>query len=107
RVVALGDTAGHLQVHTLMVERLFGDQFADEGLPLRVAVRVGKPDAVEAALQAPEVMGQTKRLAMINRHKLVDTVAVNKAAIEDRDLRVFEWQELAVEIDDHGELPVG
>ena len=87
-MVALGDAARDLEVDALVVERLPRDQVADERLPLRVGVRIGEADAVEAALQAREMLRQPERLAAVHGHQLVDAVAVDEAAVEHRDLRV-------------------
>ena len=39
-------------------------------------------------------------LAPVDRHDFVDAVAVDEAAVEHRDLRIGERQELAVQVDD-------
>ena len=99
-MVALGHAARDLEVDALVVERLPRDEVADDRLPLRVGVRIREADAVEAALQARQVMRQAERLAAVDGHELVHAVAVDEAAVEHRDVRVGERQELAVEVDD-------
>ena len=55
-VVALGRAASDLQVDALIIEGLPCDQVVNDRLPLRVAVRIGEPDSVEAALQARQML---------------------------------------------------
>src|SRR5262249_25502495 len=69
-------------------------------LPLRIRMRVRHPDAVEASLQAREMMREAERLAAIHRNELVHAVAVDEAAVEHRDVRLRDRQGLAVEVDD-------
>ena len=45
--------------------------------------------------------GQAIRLAAIDRNKLVDTIAVDEAAVENRYLGVLERKELPIEVDGH------
>ena len=58
RVVALRDAARDLEVDALVVERLPRDELADDRRPLRLGVRIGEADAVEAVLQPREVLRQ-------------------------------------------------
>jgi hypothetical protein len=44
------------------------------------------------------VSAKTKRLARIDRDHLVNAVAENESSIEHRNDRVFDWHELAVQI---------
>ena len=46
-------------------------------------------DAGRRALEAVEVLGQREELAPRRANRLVDAVAVEKAAVEDRDLRLI------------------
>src|SRR5207248_3951872 len=101
RVVALRHAARHLKIDALVVERLPGNQLRDDRAPFGRRVRVGKADAVEAALQSREMLRQTERPAAVHRNELVDAVAVDETAIEDGNLRVFDGQEHAIEVDDH------
>ena len=59
----------------------------------RVGVRIGEPDAVEAVLQAREVLRQPERLAPVDGDELVDAVAVDEAAVEHGDLRVLDAED--------------
>ena len=62
RVVALRHAARHLEIDALVGERLARDELADQRVPLRVGVRIGEADAVEAALQPREVVRHAERL---------------------------------------------
>ena len=101
RVIALGHAARHLQVDALIGERLARDQLADDRRPFRRRMRVRQADAVEAALQAREVLRHPERCALIDRDQLVDAVAVDEAAVQHRNLRVGEGEKLPVEVDGH------
>jgi len=89
-VIALCHASGHLEVDALLVEGLARDQFGDDRAPLGLRMRIDQTDAVEAALEAREVLRQSERLAMIDRDDLVDTVAVDEAAVEHGHLGVLE-----------------
>ena len=55
-MVALRDAPRDLEVDALVVERLPEDELADDRRPLGVAVRICKPNAVEAVLQSRKVL---------------------------------------------------
>jgi hypothetical protein len=90
RMVALGDPARHLQIDALVVEGLPRDKLADDRGPLGVGVRIGEPDAVETVLQSREVLREPECLPPVHRDELVHAVAVDEAAVENGDLRVFD-----------------
>lgn len=69
-------------------ERLARGQVADDPFPFGVGVRVGEPDAVEAARKAREMMRQSERLAGVHGDELVHPVAVDEAAVEHGHLRL-------------------
>ena len=96
-----GDPARDLDVDRLVGKILQLDQLQDAFAPPGHVVRVGQADAVEAALQAAQVLVEPERLFRVHRHQFVDAVAEDEAAVEHRNLRVGERQELAVEINAH------
>ena len=63
--------------------------------------KVEKSNEVEAPLQPRQMLPQPVRPTAVHRYQLVDAIAVDKAAIEHRNLGLFEWKKLAVEIDGH------
>ena len=97
RVVALRHAARHLEIDALVRERLAADELAHQRLPLRVRVRIGEADAVEAALQPREVMRQAERLAGVDGNQFVDAVAEDEAAVQHGHFRFAQRDELAVQ----------
>jgi len=77
-------------------------QTADQAHPGLVVVRIGEPDAVQAVLQAPQMLGEPERVARIHRNHLVNAVAENEAAIEHRNAGLLDRHEFAVQIDHRG-----
>jgi hypothetical protein len=100
-MVARRDPAGDLDVERLVVEVLQRDQPQDQFAPFGDSVRVGKADAVEARLQAVQVIVEPERLLRIHRHQFVDAVPEDEAAVEHGNLRLGQRQELAVEVGAH------
>src|SRR5438105_306651 len=96
-VVALRYAARHLEVHRLVLERLALDESTDVAAPLLAGVWIADADGGEAALEACEVLLQPEGHLRIHWHDLVDTVAENEAAVEDRDLCLREGQECPVQ----------
>jgi hypothetical protein len=93
-VVALRDPARDLEIHALVLERLGIDQPIDDFAPLRARIGVADPGFGEAALQPREVLVEPEGHARVHRHELVDPVAEDEAAVEDRDFRLFERRNL-------------
>jgi len=70
-MIALGDAPGDLKIDRLIVERRTRNQLADDRFPFGGGVRIGEPDAVEAALQACEVLREAIRLAVIDGNQFI------------------------------------
>jgi len=96
--VALGHAARHLPVDELVVGRAGSDQTLDQRAPAGAVERVGQADLARAALEAAEVAVEAERPAVVHRHHLVDAVAEDEAAVEDRDLRLRQRQPFAVQV---------
>src|ERR1700682_6619706 len=106
-MVTLGGAARHLKIDALIVEGSTRNKLADDRFPFGGGVRVRQPDAVEAALQASEMLSQTKRLSVVDGDQFVYPVTIDEAAIEHGNFRVFERQKAAIEIYGHEECAGG
>jgi hypothetical protein len=58
RMVALSDSAGHLEVHALIFIGLLRDELRDDVAPLRARVRIADPRLGKAAFQPREMLFQ-------------------------------------------------
>ncbi len=72
--------------------------FGDDVAPLFGSVRIFHADLAEAARHALEVRLESKRPARVHRHHFIHAVRIQEAAIERRDARLFDRDELAVQI---------
>ncbi|MNC86359.1 hypothetical protein D3C83_20130 [compost metagenome] len=90
----------HLQVDRLVLAGVARDDILREAGPFRVRHRVGKADAVEAVLEAPQVLGQPECMARVDRNHFVDAVAKNEAAVQHRYPGLLQRHELAIQIND-------
>ncbi|MCY1230805.1 hypothetical protein D9M72_432330 [compost metagenome] len=97
---ALGDAARHLDVDQLVRQAVGLDHLADQLQPLPGAVRIGNPDALQAAVQAGQMLVPAEWLAVVVRDDFVDAIAKDEAAIEDGDAGFGEGGQGAVEVDD-------
>src|ERR1700682_558671 len=102
-MVTLGNTASHLKIQPLIFEGSTRDELADDRFPFAVGVRVHQSDAVEAALQASEMLSQAIRLSLVDGYQFIYAVAINEATIEYGNFRVFKRQKGAIEIYGHEE----
>mgnify|MGYP003694379249 CR=1 FL=1 len=66
-MITLRHAARNLEIDALVVERLARDDFADDRRPFGVRVRIREADAVEAVLEAREMLRQAERLPAIDR----------------------------------------
>jgi hypothetical protein len=64
-------------------------------------MRVHQSDAVEAALQPSEMLSQAIGLPVVDGDQFIYAVAINEAAIEYGNFRVFKRQKAAIEIYGH------
>jgi len=64
-------------------------------------MRVHHSDAIEAALQTSEMLLQAKGLSVVDGNQFIYAVAIDEAAIEYGDFRVFKRQKAAIEIYGH------
>ena len=64
-MIAFGHAARDLQINRLIVAcvGVFRDDLVHESGPLGVAERIGEAYAVEAVLQAPQMLGQAEGVA--------------------------------------------
>ena len=104
-MVTLGNAASHLKIQALILEGSTRDKLADDRFPFGVGVRVHQSDAVEAALQASEMLSQAIRLSVVDGDQFIYAVAIDEAAIEYGNFRVLKWQKAAIEIYGHEECP--
>src|SRR5262249_51783944 len=93
-------TACDLQVDRLVVTGVARHDVVYESGPVSIGERIGEPYAVEAALQSPQVLTQTERVARIDGNQFVDAVAENENAVQHRNPRFFERHEFTVEVND-------
>jgi hypothetical protein len=100
-MVTLGNAASHLKIHSLIVERSARDKLADDRFPFGIGMRIPHSDAIEAALQASEMLSQAIGLSLVDGDQFIYAVAIDEAAIEHGDFRVFERQKAAIEIYGH------
>ncbi|MNL30271.1 hypothetical protein D3C87_1519980 [compost metagenome] len=97
-MVALGHAARDLQVHDAGVQRGARQQLLDQIDPARAIQRRRDTQGGQAAIQAVQVLRHAECLALVHGNDFVDAVAKNKTAVQDRDFRLVDTQELAVEI---------
>ncbi|MNC84696.1 hypothetical protein D3C83_02560 [compost metagenome] len=97
-MIALRDAARDLQVDRLVRGRVAADEFVNQPRPFRIGHRIVEPYGIKAVLEPREVLRQPERATRVGRDHFVDAVTEDEAAIEHRDLRFFERQEFAVEI---------
>src|SRR5260370_7387276 len=81
-MVTLGNAASHLKIQSLIVEGSTRDKLADDRFPFRVGVRVHQSDAVEAALQASEMLSQAIGLPVVDGDHFIYAVAINEPPID-------------------------
>ncbi|MCY1219966.1 hypothetical protein D3C81_1298690 [compost metagenome] len=95
-----GYAARHLDIDHLVRHPVGTDHFVDQCLPLRGAVRVGNPDRLQAAVQARKMLRTAERLAAVVRDDLIDAIAKDKAAVEDRNAGFGQRGQGTIEVDD-------
>ena len=95
--IAFGHTARDLQVHQPFVNPVLIDQRLHQRHPLGRRVRRRNGDGGERALQPDEMPVGVEEAPAEDRGHLVDAVAEEQPAIEDRDLRLRLGHELPVQ----------
>src|SRR5262245_35810031 len=96
---ALG-AARDLPVNVLIAAAIACDESADDFAPLLSREWILHADFGEAAREPIAVCAEPERPAAIDRHQLVNAVAIEKSAVERRDTRAFPGQIFAIEIAD-------
>src|SRR5215469_16318136 len=88
----------HLPVDVLIPAAIAADEGLEDVAPRRATERVAHPDLAETAGEPRAMRLETKRAAAVDRHHLVDAIAVEKSPVEGRDASLRQRQILAVEI---------
>jgi hypothetical protein len=101
-VVARRHAARHLEVDELVGRAAalgeHGDELPAALEPLVTRMRIDDPQLGEAPAEARHVLVEAEQLPRVDRHHLVDAVAEDEAAVENRDLRLGERKVFAVEV---------
>ena len=95
---------GDLQIDRLVFPRCGFDQFQDNRFPAVGAQWIGQLDPVQSRLQSKDVLVNAKSPARIDRDQFIDTVAIQKTAIQRRNTRFRQRQEATIQKDRVGDV---
>src|SRR5690242_3579764 len=97
-MIALGNAPGYLEVKGLVIAFISGNDPFHQAPPFVIGMRILQADAIQAVLQALQMIGQAKRLARINRNDFVHAIAKNEASIQYGNSRFLDGHEMTVQI---------
>jgi len=99
-MITRGHAAGDLKINRLVDSPVIRRQARKNIVPLPGGMWVAQLYGSQACLQARKVMRQPKHPAAEDRDDFVDTVAKNKTAIENRNLRLVWRDEFSIEVNE-------
>jgi predicted RNA methylase len=97
-MIALGNAPGHVQVKGLIIAFISGNDPFHQTPPFGIRMWILQADAVQAVLQALQMIGQTKRLARVNRNDFIHAIAKNEAPVQHGNARFIDGYEITVQI---------